>query len=116
MSDSLAAQHRDRRWSDDRLEQFYQHFQQHIEEERTDRKQQQEMYDALFRKGDSDTNTAPGIVQLMVQTAGRVEKLCIAADRQKTFIGGVGAALVAVWFVVTDLGPAFVAWMKKVLA
>lgn len=101
------------RWSDERLEQFYQNFTAHVDDEVKERKQQQEMYDALFRQGDPGRNVAPGVIQLMVQTATRVEKLCIAADRQKTFIGGVVAAIAAIWFVVTDIGPTIVTWLKK---
>ena len=95
MNNTQDAPH-DRRWSDERLERFYQHFHEHIEEEKIERRQQQEMYDALFRKGDPGMNVAPGIVQLMVQTSARVEKLCIAADRQKTFIGGAVAAVTTI--------------------
>ncbi len=81
-----------------------------------DRRQQQEIHDALFRKADADANISPGIVQLLVQTSDRLEKLCIAADRQKTFIGGALAAVAAIWFVITDLGPEALKWLKKVLS
>jgi hypothetical protein len=104
------------RWSDERLEQFYQNFIAHVDDEVKERKQQQEMYDALFRQEDPSRNVAPGVIQLMVQTATRVEKLCIAADRQKTFIGGALAAVGAIWFVVIDAGPSALAWLKKVLS
>jgi len=101
------------RWSDDKLEDFYNDFQDHLKAEFADRQQQQEMYDALFRKGDKSSNVAPGIVQLMVQTADSVETLRIAADRQKHFIGGTLAAIGAVWFFVSDVGPMIINWIKR---
>lgn len=93
------------RWSDDQLEEFYREFKSHLKVEEQERRQQQEMYDAMFRQEDRAKNVAPGIVQLMVKTAGHVETLRIAADRQRTFIGGVLFALTAIWFFVTDVGP-----------
>ncbi len=101
------------RWSDDRLEQFYQAFVDHKRIEDADRLQQREMYDALFRQEDTARNVAPGVVQLMVRTAEDVKTLRIAADRQKTFIGGVLFALTSVWFFVTDIGPVLADKLKR---
>lgn len=102
-----------RRFADAQLEEFYQEFQAHLKREEDQRVQQQEMYDALFRKGDPDSNVAPGIVQLMVRTAEDVKVLRIAADRQKTFIGGMLFAVTSIWFFFTDIGPELAKWIKK---
>lgn len=101
------------RWSDEKLEEFYQSFLEHQRIGNVERAQQQEMYDALFRKEDPDSNVAPGIVQLMVRTAEDVKVLRIAADRQKTFIGGVLFAVTSIWFFLTDVGPDMAKWLKK---
>lgn len=100
------------RWSDEKLEEFYQEFIAHRLQEDADRQKQQAMYDALFRKEDADSNVAPGIVQLMVRTAEDVKVLRIAADRQKTFIGGMLFAITSLWFFFTDIGPELVKWVK----
>lgn len=102
-----------RRFTDDKLEEFYQEFLEHRRKGEVERRQQQEMYDALFRKEDPDCNVAPGIVQLMVRTAEDVKVLRIAADRQKTFIGGMLFAVTSIWFFFTDIGPEMVKWVKK---
>lgn len=94
------------------VEEFYQQFVAHCLQEDKDRQQQQAMYDALFRKEDPDSNVAPGIVQLMVRTAEDVKALRIAADRQKTFIGGMLFAITSLWFFFTDIGPELLKWMK----
>lgn len=101
------------RFSDAKLEEFYQQFIAHCRTEERDRKQQQEMFDALFRQEDLSRNIAAGVVQLMVRTAGDVKALRIAADRQKTFIGGVLFAITAIWFLLTDVGPVLVDKLKK---
>lgn len=102
------------RWSDDQLEEFYREFRLHLVTEENERRQQQEMYDAMFRQEDKAMNVAPGIVQLMVKTAGHVETLRIAADRQRTFIGGVLFAITAIWFFLTDIGPVLAEKLKRI--
>lgn len=105
-------EHVEHRWSDEKLEEFYQQFVAHRLQEEGDRQKQQDMYDALFRKEDADSNVAPGIVQLMVRTAEDVKVLRIAADRQKTFLGGVLFAITSLWFFFTDIGPELFKWLK----
>lgn len=102
-----------RRFADDKLEEFYQEFLEHRRLGEIERRKQDEMHEALFRREDPDSNVAPGIVQLMVRTAEDVKVLRIAADRQKTFVGGVLFAVTSIWFFFTDIGPEMVKWIKK---
>ena len=103
----------DRRWSDEQLDAFRKEFQEHRRQEGDWRKQQQEMYDALFQKEDKDSNVPPGVVQLLVRTAESVEALRQAADRQKTFIGATLGAVTAIWFFVTHVVPLALDAIKK---
>lgn len=101
------------RFSDAMLEEFYQQFLAHCKAEDQEREQQQAMYEALFRVENRDANVAPGVVQLMVRLAEDVKALRVAADRQKTFIGGVLFAITSIWFFVSDIAPNLVTWIKK---
>lgn len=100
------------RWSDDKLQQFYEEFQSHIRTETAEHRQQQELYDAVFRKADADTNTPPGLMQLTMQISVQLRDMRIWQDRQKTFVGGVMFALSAAWFFVTDLGHKLIGLIK----
>lgn len=101
------------RFSDSKLEEFYQEFKSHCLVEIKERAQQQEMYEALFRQEDTSRNVSPGVVQLMVRLSDDVRALRVAADRQKTFIGGVLFAITSIWFFVSDIVPNLVQWIKK---
>lgn len=108
------------RWSDEQLEAFHREFKEHRQDfldhkkdEEEERRQQQDIYDALFRQEDKERNVAPGLVQLLVKTAANVETLRIAADRQKTFIGGVLFAITAIWFFLTDIGPVLAEKLRR---
>lgn len=101
------------RFSDAKLEEFHQEFIEHRKLEEKERQQQREMYEALFRQEDLGKNIGPGVVQLMVRLSDDVKALRVAADRQKTFIGGVLFAITSIWFFVSDIVPNLVQWIKK---
>lgn len=101
------------RFSDEKLEEFYREFVEHCQQEFKEHEQQREMYEALFRKEDKSNNVSAGLIQLLTRTAEGVETLRIAADRQRTFIGGVTFALVSVWFFITDIGPVLADKFRK---
>ena len=100
------------RWSDEKLETFYQEFQKHLEEEHHEMAQQSELYAAIFQKEDKDTNTPPGILQLVARMSSDVRALKVAADRQKTFLGGVLFAFSAVGFFFTDTAHKLLTLLK----
>ena len=91
-----------RRWSDDRMAQFYREFKEHLAPEREAAEQQKEIYDAIFRKEDADKNIGPGVIQLLAQVNARTVSMEIANDRQKRFVGGIVFAIGALGFFLTD--------------
>lgn len=101
------------RFADEKLQAFYDSFLEHLRKEEVEGAQQTAMYDALFRQEDKSKNITAGIVQLMVRTAEDVKVLRVAADRQKTFLGGVVFAVGSIWFFATDILPTFIAWLKR---
>lgn len=90
------------RFSDEKLAQFYREFQEHVKPEEEVKEQQREIYDALFRKADPDTNISPGLIQLTTQVDARLRAMEITNDRQKRFIGGFLFAFTCVGFFFTD--------------
>lgn len=92
----------DRRWSDEKLESFYQRFEEHVAQEEADRRQQAEIHEALFQREDKDANRPAGVIQMLARLDGRTAAIEIATDRQKRFIGGVLFAFSCVGFLFTD--------------
>lgn len=101
-----------KRWSDERLETFYQEFKMHLEDEAREKAQQKELYQAVFQKEDLDSNTPAGLIQMMARMSKDLRDLKIAADRQKTFIGGVMFAFGAVGFFFTDTAHKVLGFLK----
>jgi len=101
------------RWSDERLEQFYRDFKDHALLEKLEQKQNQEIYDAVFQKADTDTNTPPGLLQSTAQIAKQLHDMRVWQDRQKTFVGGAIFACSAVWFVLTGAGQKLLVLLQK---
>lgn len=101
-----------KRWSDDKLSEFHAEFLKHMETEKLERQQRQTIYDALFQKQDKDTNTPPGVVQLLGQIDARLEAMEISNDRQKRFVGGVMFAFSCMGFLFTDSAHKVLAWLK----
>lgn len=101
-------------WSDEKLEVFYGEFREHIKAEVKEGRQQEEIYEALFRTEDKAKNVGPGVIQLLTQVADRIETMEIAADRQKRFLGGVMFAFSCVGFFFTDTAHKLMAWIKSV--
>ena len=101
-----------KRWSDDKLSEFHEEFLQHMAVEESERAQQQKIYDALFQKQDKDTNTPPGVVQLLGQIDSRLEAMEISNDRQKRFDGGVMFAFSCMGFLFTDSAHKLITWLK----
>lgn len=101
-----------KRWSDDKLSEFHEEFLKHMATEEVERAQQQKIYDALFQKQDKDTNTPPGVVQLLGQIDSRLEAMEISNDRQKRFVGGVMFAFSCMGFLFTDSAHKLLAWLK----
>lgn len=93
-----------KRWSDDKLQAFYDEFHDHTKSEEEEHGQQKELYEAVFRKEDKEIGTPPGLLQLTAQINAQLKEMKIWQDRQKTFVGGVIFAISAVWFVLTDVG------------
>lgn len=98
----MPEKHQEGRWSDEKLEKFYQEFQMHLADEEHEKHQQGEMHAALFQLENTDTNTPAGLVQLCARMSKDIRDMKIAADRQKTFIGGVMFAFTAMGFIFTD--------------
>lgn len=99
-------------WDDKKIETFYQEFQHHLEEEHRERIQQRELYIAIFQREDTDSNTPAGILQLVARMSADVRAMKIAADRQKTFMGGVLFAFTAVGFFFTETAHKVLALLK----
>lgn len=101
-----------KRWSDDKLSEFHAEFLKHMATEEDERMQQQKIYDALFQKQDKDTNTPPGVVQLLGQIDARLEAMEISNDRQKRFVGGVMFAFSCIGFLFTDGAHKLFTWVR----
>lgn len=101
-----------KRWSDDKLSEFHVEFLRHMASEEAEHVQQQKIYDALFQKQDKDTNTPPGVVQLLGQIDSRLEAMEISNDRQKRFVGGVMFAFTCMGFLFTDSAHRVLTWLK----
>lgn len=100
-----------KRFSDEKLQDFYSEFRAHVKEfqthvgkEEQEHKQQQELHDAIFRKEDSDTNTPPGLLQLTMRINTQLSDMRKFQDRQKSFVGGVLFTVSSIWFFLTDAG------------
>jgi hypothetical protein len=101
------------RWSDTELERFHQEFRTHVATEKQERDQQQELYEAVFRKEDKEANVPPGLLQMMSRMSDQMLEMQIWQDRQKTFIGGIVFTVSAVWFFLSDAGPKISALLKR---
>lgn len=101
-----------RRWSDNDLEQFLAQFIAHLEEESPMHRQQSELYAAVFRKEDKDSNTPPGLLQLTARISQQMEDMKVWQDRHKTFLGGAMFALSCLGFFFTDIGHKVMATIK----
>lgn len=102
------------RFSDAKLQQFYEEFRGHIKDEEKEKHQQDDIYEALFRQGDKDKNINPGVIQLLMQVSDRIEAMEIAADRQKRFVGGVMFAFSCMGFFFTDSAHKIFAWVRSI--
>ncbi len=92
-----------KRWSDSDLTVFHQEFRDHVAKEDKEQAQQQDIFDAIFRKEDKDLGTPPGLLQMMAQTNAQILDMRIRNDRHKTFVGGVVFTLSAVWVFVSEI-------------
>lgn len=90
------------RWSDEQLQEFYDAFMAHMLGEENEKQQQNLIYEALFRKEDPESNTPPGVIQLLAQMSGRLQAIEKANAQQKTFFGGVFFAITCVGFFLSD--------------
>lgn len=109
------------RWNDDKIEALYQEFRDHVAEfrehvgaEAFEQRQQQELYEAVFRKGDVDTGAPPGLLQLTARISSQLHDIKVWQDRQKTFIGGMLFAVTSIWFVLTEAGHKLLALLGAV--
>jgi hypothetical protein len=68
----------------------------HVSIEDKEHRQQQEIYDALFRQEDKERGIPAGVIQMLARVDGRVTTMEIATDRQKRFIGGVFYGVTAI--------------------
>lgn len=100
------------RWSDEKLQEFFESFQHHLQFEEQEKKQQEQIYDALFHKEDPDNNTGPGIVQLLGQINQRLSRLENTATQQKSFLGGAIFAVSCMAVFLTDSLQKLVAFFK----
>lgn len=100
------------RWSDEKLQEFFEAFQHHLKFEDEEKKQQQQIYDALFHKEDPDSNTGPGVVQLLGQINQRLSRLEATSASQKSFIGGAVFAVSCMAVFLTDSLQKLVALFK----
>lgn len=91
-----------KRWSDEKLEVFHQEFVQHLADEEQERKQNQELHEAVFQREDKDANVPAGILQLCARMSADITEMKIANDRQKRFVGGVMFAFSGMGFLFTD--------------
>ena len=108
------------RWSDEKLDKFHQEFQifagkfdSHIGDESFEQQQQQELYNAVFRKEDTEANVPPGLLQLTSRISMQLHSIQIWQDRQKTFVGGMIFAVSSFWFFLSDAGPKMLTWWHK---
>lgn len=101
------------RWSDEKLEQFYQAFLEHVITERDEQTDQRALHEAVFRKEDKDAGVPPGLIQLVVRMDARLDTIERFHFKQRTFIGGVLFAITSIWFFLTDVGPDLAKWLKK---
>ena len=104
------------RFSDDRLQAFYQEFKEHCQGEDAERQQQRALYDAVFRLEDSDRGIPPGLMQMTKQTVDHVLELRIRDDRRKNFIGGMIFTVSAVWVFVSGILPKLIEWLHKAIS
>lgn len=104
------------RWSDDKLQKFYDDFTAHIATEKIEHQQQQALYTAVFQQEDREKNVPAGLLQMMSRIASQHQEMRIWQDRQKTFIGGIIFTVSALWFFISDLGPRILLALKKLVA
>ena len=97
----MAADH-ETRWSDSKLQEFYESFQRHQSFEDAQKTQQDQIFDALFHKEDPDSNIGPGVIQLLSQINARLTRLESTNQQQRTFVGGVLFACSCVAVFLTD--------------
>lgn len=100
------------RWSDAELEVFHQEFLKHVADEEKERSQQQEIYDAIFRKGDPDRGIPPGLLITTATISAQLHDLRVWQDRQKTFIGGAAFAVTCMWLFLTEIGHKLLGLLK----
>lgn len=100
------------RWSDERIETFYQEFRAHIAQEGAEAAQQSEIHAALFQLEDRNRNVPPGVIQLLSQLNERTKEMEIVNDRQKRFIGGFLFAFTCIGFFFTDTAHKVVGFVK----
>ena len=94
----------EKRWSDDKLEAFYQEFKKAQESDTKEKQQQEQLYQAIFRLEDKSLGVPPGLLQLTSQINVQLAEMQRWNEKQKTFAGGVVFTLSAVWFFITDVG------------
>jgi hypothetical protein len=102
------------RWSDEKLERFYQEFHDHLKTEADEKAQQNELHAAIFQKEDSDYNTPAGVLQLVTRMDARLKTMEVTADRQKRFIGGIVFTFTCLGFLFTDAAHRVMAFFKTV--
>lgn len=96
-------------------QQFSQHleeFNAHLEQDKLERRQQQELREAIFRKEDLETNTPPGLLQLTLRLNKQLREMLIWQDRQKTFVGAVVIVATSFWFLLTEVGTKLFKMLK----
>lgn len=98
------------RWSDDKLEKFYDDFLRHHTDEQKTQARHDELYDAVFQQEDTSRNVPPGLLQLTSRISQQLHDMRVWQDRQKTFVGGAMFALSALWFILTDVGAKIVSF------
>lgn len=86
----------------------------HVVLEDSEHRQQQEIYEALFRQEDKGRGIPAGVIQMLDRIDMRVTAMEIMADRQKRFIGGFIFAFGCMAFFLTDSFHRLVAALKAI--
>ena len=103
------------RFSDSKLQDFYQEFREHCLGEDKDREQQKALHEAVFRLENVDLGIPPGLLQLTRQISDHVLELRVRDDRRKTFIGGMIFTVSAVWVFLSGILPKLLEWLHKAM-
>ena len=108
------------RWSDEKLDEFHSDFKrfetkfdQHIDDEAFEQRQQQELYVAVFQKENIDENVPPGLLQLVSRISHNLESINIAQNKQKIFTSGAIAAAMVFWGIISGAGRTLFQWLSK---